>query len=71
MSGERCAAYVEKIEFGGVGGMYLEHILVADLDPVLEQPRRYVSFDLDDRDAAIAELDRMPAEIADERNTPS
>ena len=54
--GERCAAYVEKIEFGE-SGMYIEHILVVEFDTVLEQSRRWVQFDLDDRDAAIAVLD--------------
>lgn len=68
--GEGCAAYVEKIEFGD-SGMYIEHILVVEFDTVLEQSRRWVQFDLDDRDAAIAVLDEWHAEIADEPATPS
>ena len=68
--GEWSAAVLERVVYGG-RDMYLEFITVVDLDPVGDRWRRLVDFDLDDREAAIAELDRLHAEIADEPNTPS
>jgi hypothetical protein len=41
------------------------------LDRELQPLERIVSFEVDDRDAAIAELDRMHADIDDEPDTPS
>jgi hypothetical protein len=62
--GERCAAYVEKVAYVEAD-MFMETIMVMKLDPALERSQRWVVFDPDDRDAAIAELDRMHAEIDD------
>ena len=51
--------------------MFIELIDVVDCDPVGGRLRRVVLFDPDDREAAIAELDRMYAEIAGEPDTPA
>ena len=68
--GEWCAACVEKVVFGD-SGMYLEHINVMAGHPLRESWRRFAFFDPDDVDAAIAELDRMYAEVDTEPETPS
>ncbi len=59
--GERCAAYIEKVAYVEAD-MFMETIMVMKSDPALERSQTVV-FDVDDRDAAIAELDRMHAEI--------
>lgn len=53
--------------------MFTELIVVVEYDSVLLRPgtRRIVFFEPDDVDAAIAELDRIHAEIGDEASTPS
>ena len=68
--GEWSAAVLERVVYGG-RDMYLEFITVVDLDPVGDRWRRLVDFDLDDREAAIAELDGLHAEIADDPDTAS
>ena len=68
--GEWSAAYVLRTVYGG-RDMYSEAINVVEWDPDGGRMRRLVLFDLDDRCAAIAELDRMHAEISDEPDTPS
>jgi hypothetical protein len=68
--GDWSAAYRERIVYGG-SDMYLEQITVVDHDPAADSWRRFVLFDPDDRDAAIAELDRMHAENDTEPNTPA
>ena len=68
--GEWSAAYVLRTVYGG-RDMYSEAINVADCDPDGGRMRRLVLFDLDDRDAAIAELDRMHTEVGDVTDTPS
>ena len=67
MRGEWSAAVVELTDFGDDTTM--EFITSFQLDADSRLVRRHVNFDLDDRDAAIAELDRMHAEIADESET--
>ena len=57
------------VDYGN--GMGVEHIECWRLDATLRRANLTVAFDLDDRDAAIAELDRMHAEIDDELETPS
>jgi hypothetical protein len=64
--GQRCAAITARIDYGN--DTYTEYLHCIVLDPGLQRLQRIVSFDpdsLDDRDAAIAELDRMHAEIDD------
>ena len=68
--GDWSAAYLERIVYGG-RDMHTELITVVDRDPVGDRLRRIVFFDPDVVDAAIAELDRMHAEIDDENNTPA
>ena len=58
---ERCAAMVHAIEFES--GLRNEFILCLCLDPELRREQRSVAFDLEDVDAAVAELDRMNADI--------
>jgi hypothetical protein len=65
--GEWSAAVVELTDFGDDATM--EFITCFQLDADSRLVRRHVNFDLDDRDAAVAELDRMYAEIADEAET--
>ena len=66
--GNWSAAYRQRIVYGG-SDMFIELIRVVDREPAGDRWRRMVIFDPDDVDAAIAELDRMHAEIADEPNT--
>jgi hypothetical protein len=67
--GHRCAAVVMNVDYGN--GMGVEHIECWRLDATLRRANLTVAFDLDDRDGAIAELDRMHAEIDDELESPS
>ena len=66
---QRIAATVLVIDYGD--GMFTDMIACVRFDPQLRRLQRRVLFDLDDRDAAIAELDRMHAEIAAESDTAS
>lgn len=62
--GQRCAVITARIDYGEDAFSEYLHCIV--LDPELQRLRRIVSFDSDrpdDRDAAIAELDRLHAEI--------
>ena len=45
--------------------MYTDLIACVRFDPQLQLLQRRVTFDIDARDAAIAEVDRMQAEIDD------
>ena len=54
---------VMNVDYGN--GFGVEHIECWRLDTTLRRADMSVAFDLDDRDAAIAELDRMHAEIDD------
>ena len=67
--GRRCAAVVMNVNYGN--GMGVEHIECWRLDATLRRANLTIAFDLDDRDAGIAELDRMNAEIDDELERPS
>jgi hypothetical protein len=66
---QRIAATVLVIDYGD--GMFTDMIACVRFDPQLRRLQRRVLFDPDDRDAAIAELDRMHAEIAAEPDTAS
>jgi hypothetical protein len=68
--GEWSAAYRVRVVYG-VSDMFIDDINVVRFEPVGGRFRRTVLFDPDDRDAAIAELDRMHADIDDEPDTPS
>ena len=68
--GEWSAAYRQRIVYGG-SDMFIELIRVVDRDPVGDRLRRMVLFDMDDVDAAIAELDRMHAETDGRSEEPS
>jgi hypothetical protein len=59
--GQRSAAFIERIDDGN--DMVVEHIAVLQLDSMLRRHRRSVIFDVDAVEDAIAELDRMHAEI--------
>jgi len=59
--GQRLAAGLVRVRFPN--DTVNEWILVLELDRTLQLMRRLVQFSVDDRDAAIAELDRMHAEI--------
>jgi hypothetical protein len=59
--GERLAVIVDRTDFGN--DMQVELIGVNQLDRSLRRLQRVVTFDLDDVDAAIAELDRLHAQI--------
>lgn len=59
--GDRLAAYVEVVEYCDVET--IEVLVCICLDPGLRRLRRMVVFDVGDVDAAIAELDRLQAEI--------
>lgn len=61
--GQRCAAIVMLIEFDDDSQLGFLNCL--RVDRALRRGERMVTFDLDDRAAAIAELDRMHAEIDD------
>jgi hypothetical protein len=61
--GERSAAIMERVDFGN--DMYVDFLGVFQLDCALQLQHRYVTFSPDARDEAIAELDRMHAEIDD------
>jgi hypothetical protein len=63
--GEWSTAHLERIVYGD-SDMYTEFIIVVDRDPVRGRLRRIVHFDPEDVDAAIAELDRIHTENADE-----
>jgi hypothetical protein len=67
--GQRCAAITASFDYGNDSST--EYLHCVQLDPELQRLERIVSFEVDDRDAAIAELDRMYAEFADEPHTPS
>ena len=67
--GQRIAAMTVVVDYGN--DMRTDMITCIRLDPQLRLLQRRVQFDPDDRDAAIAELDRMHAEIADEPDTPA
>lgn len=66
---QRIAATVLVIDYGD--GMFTDMIACLRFDAQLRRLQRRVLFDLDDRDGAIAELDRMHAEIDDEPDPPS
>ena len=68
--GEWSAAVQQRI-LSADNDMFVEFINVVDRDPVGDRWRRLVLFDADDRDTAIAELDRMHADIDDKPHTPS
>jgi hypothetical protein len=55
--GERFAAVVYSIDYGN--GMVRESITVIGLDATLRLAHRFIDFDVDDIDGAIAELDRL------------
>ena len=64
--GQRCAVITARIDYAEDAFSEYLHCIV--LDPDLQRLQRIVSFDSDrpdDRDAAIAELDRLHAEIDD------
>lgn len=61
--GQRTAAFVERTDFGDQN--YEEYIAVVQVDASLRSERRYVSFDRDDRDAAIVEADRLHADLGE------
>jgi hypothetical protein len=61
--GQRCAAFCHVLDLGG--GSVVESIHCIRFAPDLRVTERNVQFDIGDRDAAIAELDRMHAEIDD------
>jgi hypothetical protein len=61
--GQRCAAITASIGYGN--DTFTDFIHCLRLDPALQRLQRIVSFDVDDVDAAIAELDRLHAEIDD------
>jgi len=61
--GQWSAAVVELLDFGE--GMSIEYINCFQLDSVSRLMRRSFDFDLNDRDAAVTELDRLHAEMAD------
>ena len=67
--GQRCAAYGHVLDLRN--GSVIESIYCLCLTPDLRGVQLVVQFDPVDVDAAIAELDRMHAEIADEADTPS
>lgn len=58
--GQRCAAFVLVVDFGN--GMFTDHISCCRLTPELDKVERNTLFDVDARDEAIAELDRLHAE---------
>ena len=67
VQGQRCAVITARIDYGEDAFSEYLHCIV--LDPELQRLQRIVSFDSDrpdDRDAAIAELDRMHAELEDQ-----
>jgi hypothetical protein len=59
--GQRIAAFTSVNDFGN--DMHLANINCVCLDPQLRLQQRLVFFDVDARDAAIAEVDRMHAEV--------
>lgn len=61
--GQRSAGFVEVVDYGE--DTLVEVITCCRLDSDLRRIERLVILDVDDRDAAIAELDRMHAEIDD------
>ena len=63
VGGQRSAAVIEKIDDGK--DMVVEHIVVLQLDSTLRRHRRSVLFDVEAVEDAIAELDRLHAEIDD------
>ena len=60
---QRLAAYIEVLTYGG--GETSESIMCVSLDPGLQMLERLVIFDLEDLGGAIAELDRLYAQVAD------
>jgi len=58
--GERFAAVAVQMDYGN--GMLGDFIVVIGVDATLITAQRMVSFDVDDVDAAIAELDRMQSQ---------
>lgn len=62
--GQRCAAAVFRVQYAD--DMYIEFINCMRMDSSVRYTERYVSFDLDAHDEAIAELDRLYAEISRE-----
>ena len=61
--GHRSAAFVEVVDYGE--DTLVEVITCCRLDEDLRRIERLVILDIDDRDAAIAELDRLHAELDD------
>ena len=59
--GQRTAATILVIEYGN--DTYTDMIACVRFDPYVQRLQRRVLFDIDARDAAIAEVDRMHAEI--------
>ena len=58
--GERFVAVAVQVDYGN--GMLRENISVFGLDGTLSKIQRQVSFDIDDVEGAIAEVDRMHSE---------
>lgn len=63
LRGQRCAAFVEVVDYGNDN--VVEAITCCRMDSALRRIERLVIFDVHDRDAALAELDRLHAETAD------
>lgn len=61
--GERCVLFRLSIQYeSGFGGG--SHLLVSRYDDRVHQIERLVAFDIEDEDAALAELDRMHRDTA-------
>lgn len=63
LRGQRCAAFVEVVDYGNDN--VVEAITCCRLDADLRRIERLVILDVDERDAALAVLDRMHAETND------
>lgn len=61
--GQRSAAFVIRVDYGD--DTYSENLSCFQLDPTLKLMHRFVAFDKDAVDTAIAELDRLHVEISD------
>lgn len=67
--GQLSAAMNVSLDYGD--DMFVDNILLFQLDANHELMHRLMVFDLDDVDAAVAELDRMHAELGGQAETPS
>jgi hypothetical protein len=61
--GQRLAVALERFDYGAE--TYSDYLTCTQLDPSLMLLQRYVLFGADEQGAAVAELDRMHAEIDD------